>query len=160
VLPVPAGATPWTPNINGPMSLDSFVKSAYSKSAWTEEEALDVRRGFVSAVLQGWINADGSQQAIKLARFATPAGAMSAFDEVGSSFKREPKPATVLTVPAIGAVGTSSPTMDTQGNASVEFTAVVGDTMILAAEGTAVTPDPAAAKVLLLHQYDRLKNGS
>ena len=109
---------------------------------------------------RGWINADGSQQAVKLVRFATPAGAMSAFDEASSSFKREPKPATALAVPAIGAVGTSSPTLDTQGNASVEFTAVVGDTMILVAEGTAATPDPAAAKVLLLQQYDRLKNGS
>lgn len=160
VLPVPAGATPWPPNLNGPMSLDSFVKSAYSKNAWTEEEALNVRRGFVSAVQQGWINADGSQQAIRLVRFATPAGAMSAFDDASSSFERGPKPATALTVPAIGAVGTSSPTLDTQGNASVEFTAVVGDIMILAAEGTAAAPDPAAAKVLLLQQYDRLKNGS
>jgi hypothetical protein len=142
------------------MGLDSFVKSAYSKSAWTEEEALDVRRGFVSAVLQGWTNADGSQQDIRLVRFATPGGAISAFDEASSSFKREPKPATVLTVPAIGAVGTNNPTLDTQGNASVEFTAVVGDTMILVVEETAATPDPAASKALLLQQYDRLKNGS
>jgi hypothetical protein len=32
--------------------------------------------------------------------------------------------------------------------------------MILAAEYTAATPDPAAAKVLLLQQYGSLKNGS
>src|SRR5215472_211249 len=86
VLPVPAGATPWPTNTNALMSLISFVRSSYRKSYWTEEEALDARRGFVSAVKQGWANADGSQQAITLVRFATPAGATSAFDAVSSAW--------------------------------------------------------------------------
>jgi hypothetical protein len=62
--------------------------------------------------------------------------------------------------PGIDAVGWSSPTLDTGGYTVAEWGAVVGDTMILAAEYTAATPDPAAAKVLLLQQYDSLKNGS
>lgn len=160
VLAVPAGATPWPSNVNGPKSLTAFVELCYAKSSWIEEEAQYVRRGFLSAVLEGWDNPDGSQQDIRLARFATPAGAASAFDEAGSAFRREPKPATVLTDPATGAVGWSSPALDTQGNASVEFTAVVGDIMILVYEETAATPDPAAAKELLQRQYDSLKNGS
>jgi len=142
------------------MSLISFVKSSYRKSDWTEEEALDARRGFVSAVKQGWVNADGSQQAITLVRFATPAGAMSAFDGVSSAWKREPKPVTMLADPAIGAVGWSSPTLDTLGDAVAEWGVAFGDTMILVVEYTAATPDPAAAKVLLRQQYDSLKNGS
>jgi hypothetical protein len=160
VLPVPAGATPWPTNTNALMSLVSFVQSDYSQSAWTEEEALDARRGFVSAVVQGWANADGSQQSIRLVRFATAAGAASAFDEVSSGWKLEPKPVTMLADPAIGAVGWSSPTQDSQGDAHAEFGVAVGDTMILAVEYTAATPDPAAAKVLLQQQYDSLKNGS
>jgi hypothetical protein len=156
VLPVPAGATPWPTNTNALMSLISFVKSSFSKSAWTEAEALYARRGFESAVQQGWTNADGSQQAIRLVRFATPAGATSAFDEVRSGWKRKPQPVTMLADPAIGAVGWSSPTLDSLGNADAEFGVAVGDTMILAVEYTAATPDPAAAKVLLQRQYDSL----
>ena len=66
VLPVPAGATPWSTNTNALMSLVSFVQSTYFKSAWTEEEALDIRRGFVAAVVRGWTIADGSRQLIRL----------------------------------------------------------------------------------------------
>ena len=160
VLPVPAGAKPWPTNTNALMSLASFVKSSYSKNAWTEEEALDARRGFVSAVKQGWANADGSQQEVTLVRFATPVGATSAFDGVSSGWKREPKPVRMLADPAIGAVGWSSPTLDTLGNALAEWGVAFGDTMILVVEYAAATPDPAAAKVLLQQQYDHLKNGS
>ena len=66
----------------------------------------------------------------------------------------------MLADPAIGAVGWSSPVLDSQGNANAEFGVTVGDTMILAVEYTAATPDPAAAKALLRKQYDRLKKGS
>jgi hypothetical protein len=91
VLRVPAGATPWSTNTNALMSLVSFVQSTYFNYAWTEEEALDTRRGFVAAVVRGWTNADGSRQLIRLARFATPAGAASAFDEVSSGWKQQHK---------------------------------------------------------------------
>jgi hypothetical protein len=142
------------------MNRISFVKSFYPKSDRTREEALNARRGFVSGVLQGWTNADGSQQSITLARFATPAGATGAFDEVSSWFKQWPKPVTTSVDPATGAVGWSNPTLDSKGYALVEFVAAVGDTMFLVNEWTAATPDPAAAKVLLQQQYNRLKNGS
>jgi hypothetical protein len=160
MLPVPAGATPWPANTNALMSSISYVQSAYIKRVWTEEEALCARRGFVSAVEQGWRNADGTQQYITLVRFATTAGAASAFDELISDWKQEPKPTTMLADPAVGAVGWSSPALDSNGDAHAEFGVTVGDTLIRVLEYTAATPDPAVAKVLLKEQYDSLKNGS
>jgi len=159
VLPVPAGATPDPTNTNALMNRISFVKSFYPKREWTAEKALNARRGFVAAIDRGWKNADGSQQEIILARFATPAGATSAFHQVSSWFKQWPPPATTPTIPAIGAVGCSQPTLY-RGYALVEFVAAVGDTMLFVNEWTRARPDPAAAKVLLQRQYDRLKNGS
>jgi hypothetical protein len=157
VLPVPAQATPWPSNTNALLSRTAFVESVYSKSGWTAEEAEDARRGFVAAVQQGWDNPDGSQQSIRLVRFATAAGVASAWDELRSGWAVQHAHA-LLTDPAIGAVGWSSPTLDSRGYAYVEWGAVVGDTMIRAVEYTAATPDPIAAKELLLEQYDRLKN--
>ncbi len=142
------------------MNLKSYVQWAYNKTVWTEGMATNARRGFVAAVRQGWDNADGTAQEITLARFATRTGATSALDEVISDFKQEPKPVTMLADPAIGAVGWSSPRLDSQGYCEVEIVAAIGDTMILAVESSAATPDPAAAKMLLQEQYDRLKNGS
>jgi hypothetical protein len=160
VLPVPAGATPWPTNTNTLMSRISYVQAAFIKSAWAEEEALYARRGFVAAVEQGWTNADGSQQYIELVRFATPAGATSALDEQTSDLI-SPDPTTILADPAIGgAVGRSSPALDSSGDAHVNFWVAVGDTMIRVVEYTAATPDPTAAKILLQEQYNRLKNGS
>jgi hypothetical protein len=159
VLPIPAGATPWPGNTNALLSHAAFVELAYSKKDWTAEEGEEVRRGFVAAVQQGWSNADGSQQSIRLVRFATPAGAMSMFDEVKSGWETQ-YPDSLLADSAIGAVGWSSPTLDSLGNARAEFGVAIGDTMILVVEYTAATPDPADAKVLLQEQYDSLKNGS
>jgi hypothetical protein len=160
VLAVPAGATPWPQNTTALMNRISFVTSFYPKGDRTSEETLNAWRGFVSAVDEGWTNADGSGQEIILARFATPAGATSASDEVSAWFKQWPKPVTAPTDPATGAVGYSNPRLDSSGDALVEFVAHVGDTMLFVNEWTAATPDPAAAKVLLQRQYDRLKNGS
>ena len=160
VLPVPAGASPSSDNTNALMNRVSFVKAFYPQSEWTSEEALYVRRGFVAGVMQAWDNADGSQQSITLARFATPAGATSAFDEVVSFGKNWPKPVTTPTDPATGAGGFIDPTLDSSGDAVVEWVAAVGDTMIFVNEWTAAKPDPAAATALLHQQYDRLKNGS
>lgn len=142
------------------MSRVSYVQSAYIKSVWTQEEALYARRGFVSAVEEGWANADGSQQFITLVRFATPVGATSALDEQVSDWKQSPDPVTMLADPATGAVGGSSPALDSNGDAHVNFFVAVGDTVIRVVEYTAATPDPAAAKVLLQEQYNRLKSGS
>ena len=159
VLPVPAGAKPWPGNTNSLLSLAAFVELAYSKRDWTAEEGEEARRGFVAAVQQGWNNADGSRQSIRLVRFATSAGAMSAFDEVRSGWETQ-YPDSLLADSAIGAVGWSSPTLDSQGAAVAEWGGVIDDCMILAVEYTAATPDPAAAKALLLQQYARLKNVS
>lgn len=122
------------------------------------EEALNARRGFVAAVEEGWRNADGSQQHITLVRFATQAGAASALDELISTWKQRPKPGTMLADPALGAVGWSSPTLDSAGDAIAEFCVAVGGTMIRVVEYTAATPDPADAKVLLQQQDDSLKS--
>jgi hypothetical protein len=157
VLPVPAGATPWPANTNALLSRTAYVKLAYSKRYWTAEEADEARRGFVAAVQQGWDNPDGSQQSIRLVRFATPTGAIRALGAVSAGWDVQ---YSLLTDAAIGAVGWSSPTLDSHGNASAVWGVAVGDTMILAFESTAATPDPAAAKELLLQQYDSLKNGS
>jgi hypothetical protein len=158
VLPVPPGGTPWPANTNAPMSLISYVQSIYIKSVWTAEEAQYARRGFVSAVERGWDNADGTAQYIEVVRFATPIGATSAFDSQIADWKQQDM--TRLTDPAIGGVGFSSPALDSQGNARVNFWATVGDTLIRVVEYAAATPDRAAAKALLQEQYDRIKNGS
>lgn len=67
---------------------------------------------------------------------------------------------TMLTDPAIGAVGWSSPVLESNGDAHVSFYVAVGDTVIRVVEYTAATPDPAAAKMLVQEQYNRLKNDS
>jgi len=157
VLPFPADARPWTQDTEKPMSVDAFVQGFYIKSAWTEEEGLLPRRGFVSGTLEGWINADGTQQSIAIFRFATANGAVSQFDDLTGTLRDKPKPATVLTDPADGGVGTVSPTLDSLGNAIAEIAAHEGDYVIDVHEYAAASPDPAAAKALLLKQYDSLK---
>ena len=159
VLPVPAGARAWPTNTNRLMSLVSFVQASYIKSAWGQEEALYARRGFVAAVERGWTNADGSEQFIALVRLATPAGAASALDEQISDWKDQPG-VTAVADPGAGAAGFSDPTLDSQGNAHVNFFFAVGNTVVRVIEYTAATPDPAAAKTLVEEQYQRLKNGS
>jgi hypothetical protein len=86
-----------------------------------------------------------------------PIGATSAFDDQISDWKQQDM--TKLTDPAVDGVGFSSPVLDSQGNAHVNFWATVGDTLIRVVEYAAATPDPAAAKALLQEQYDRIKNG-
>jgi hypothetical protein len=159
VLPIQAGARPWASNTNKLMDVDAFIKRFYVQSVWTEEETLLPRRGFVSGVVEGWINADGSQQEITIYRFATANGAVSEFDDLADTLRGKPKPATVLTDPADGGAGTESPTLDSLGNATAEIAARSGDYVIDVHEFSAASPDPAAAKALLLKQYDSLKKG-
>jgi hypothetical protein len=159
-LPPPAGANPWSTNTNALIPRVDFIQTFYPKSVWSQEEGLYVRRGFVSAVIEGWINTDGSQQSITIARFASPAGATSAYYDLRARWKQKAKPMTMLTYPAIGAAGWSNPTLDNLGNTRVEFAVAVGDYLVRVQEYTAVTTDPAAAEALLLEQYDALKNGS
>src|SRR4051794_4135859 len=76
VLPMPAGAKPWDDNKSTPMGLDAFIKAFYVDSAFTKEKALYTQRGFVSGTIQGWINADGSQQSIAIIKFKGSSGAV------------------------------------------------------------------------------------
>lgn len=117
------------------------------------------RRGFVSGVIEGWNNPDGTQQVIVIFRFATANGAQSQFDGLTGRFRDQPAPATLLTDHADGGVGTVSPTLDSRGNAIAEIAACTGDYIIDVLEYSAATPDPAAATALLLKQYDSIKQG-
>jgi hypothetical protein len=158
MLPIPVGAQPWTSNTNKPLSLTAFVHGFYVKDAWTDEAGQDSRRRFVSGAIEGWINTDGSQQYIAIAKFATPQGAVSMFDGLTGTLRDLPSPHKVLTDPRDGGVGTVSPTLDADGNAIAEIAVRTGDYVIDVHEFTAVTPDSDAAKALLLHQFDTLKD--
>jgi hypothetical protein len=160
VLPVPAGTTPWPSNTYAPLSRVAFVRKLYVQSAWADEEAQYLQRGFVAGAFEGWINYNGSQESITVARFTRPTGAASAFDDISDGFTQMPKPASTLGDPAVGGVGTIDPTLDKMGNARVEIAAYIGDYLIQVAVFTAATPDPSDAKALMLQQYEALKNGS
>lgn len=157
VLPVPHGATPWDDNTDAPMSLKSFVKVFYVRSAWAREIHLYKRRGFTSGVIEGWINPDGSQQEIDIAHFSRPAGAKSLFRGLTGTLTDKPAPATKITDPTDGGVGTVSPTLDHLGNAIAEMVGHTGSYVIDVRNFSAASPDPSAAKVLLLTQYTVLK---
>lgn len=158
VLPMPAGAKAWDDNKSTPMGLDAFIKAFYVESAFSKEKALYTQRGFVAGTIQGWINADGSQESIAIIKFKASSGAISLFDGLTGTLKDTPKPATTITDPADGGVGVSDPTIDSLGNANAEIAAHTGVYVIDVHEFTASTPDPAAAKVLLLRQYQSLKS--
>jgi hypothetical protein len=157
VLPVPPGATPWTQNTSKPIGLDAFVDSFYIQSSRAWELGRFKTRGFRSAVIEGWINSNGSQQKIAIIQFATANGAVSLFDDLTGSWRDKPKPATLLTDSAVGGEGWVNPTLDSLGNAKVEIAARIGNTVIDVTEFTAGTPDVAAARSLMLKQYDSLK---
>ena len=158
VLPMPAGAKPWDDNKSTPMGLDAFIKAFYVASAYTKEKGLYTQRGFVSGTIQGWINADGSQESIAIIKFKGSSGAVSLFDGLTGTLKDTPKPAVTITDPADGGVGISDPTIDSLGNANAEIAAHTGVYVIDVHEFTASTPNPAAAKALLLRQYQSLKS--
>jgi hypothetical protein len=158
VLPMPAGAKPWDDNKSTPMGLDAFIKAFYVESAYTKEKGLYTQRGFVSGTIQGWINADGSQESIAIIKFKGSSGAISLFDGLTGTLKDTPKPAVTITDSADGGVGISDPTIDSLGNANAEIAAHTGVYVIDVHEFTASTPNPAAAKALLLRQYQSLKS--
>ena len=151
---------PWKENTARPLNLDAFVRGFYAEDAWTGEEGLYTDRGFVSGTLQGWINFGGSQQEIAIARFATTQGALSLLDELTSSFRDEPKPATALTDSAVGGFGWVTPKLDSEGDARSEIAFQTGDTVIDVIEWVAATPNVVAVKALALQQYQSLKSGT
>ena len=158
MLPIPSGANPWTSNTDAPMGLSAYIDTFYIASGQAQEKSLYTRRGFVSGEVQGWINVDGSQQRIAIARFATATGAISAFDDLTSTLDQKPAPWTVVSDSADGAVGAADPQPDSLGNDLVDIAARVGDYLVDVHEYTAMTPDPAAAKALLLQQVKALES--
>ena len=155
MLPVPAGARPYRANANRPLSLKAFVQQFYMKTVWADEEGRDARRGFKTGEVEGWINTDGSEQIISIARFKTAQGARSMYEGMTAGYTDHPKPATLLNDAAVGGLGWVNPTLDSYGNARVEIAALVRDEVVIVVEYTAATPDTAAAKALMLKQYDK-----
>jgi hypothetical protein len=160
LLAIPSGATPWTANTNASMGLVPFVDRFFNTASQEREKSLYARRGFVTGGYEGWINPDGSQQRIAVARFATANGAISAVDDLGSYLGQMPKPWTEIADPADQAVGAVNPQPDADGLALVDITARVGDYLVDVREFSISTPDPAAAKALLLEQVKALKSVS
>jgi hypothetical protein len=160
LVPIPTDANPWATNTDALMGLHAFIEQFYNPDSRPGEESLYHQRGFVSGAFEGWFNADGSQQSIAIARFPSASGATYAFSDLSGSFSQEPPPSTVFTDSADGAVGSADPTLDSEGNAFVDITAHVGDYLVAAQEFSAKTPDPAAAKALLLQQVEALKGDS
>lgn len=158
VLAVPPGAKAWTENRDAPMSLATFIGTFFDAADKTREEGLYTRRGFKSGTVQGWINSDGTQQSIALARFSTASGATSAFDGIAANLRDKRAPNEAVKDPACGGVGTADPKLDSMGNAFVDIVANVGDYMVDVHEFSAMTADPAAASALLSRQCKALKS--
>lgn len=158
LLPIPSGTTPWTSNTDAPMSLVPYINTFFIASAQVHEKSMYTRRVFVSGGIEGWINLDGSQQRIAIARFATANGALSAFDDLSSFLSEKPAPWTVLSDSADGAVGSADPQPDANGFNEVDIAGRVGDYLVDVREFTIGFPNSAAAKALLLQQVKALEN--
>ena len=100
----------------------------------------------MSGTIQGWINADGSQQSIAIIKFKGSSGAVSLFDGLTGTLKDTPKPAKTISDPADGGVGISDPTIDSLGNANAEIAAHTGVYVIDVHQFTASTPDPGGGQ--------------
>jgi hypothetical protein len=158
LIPIPTDANAWTTNTDALMGLDAYIDQCYDPASRPGEKSLYSQRGFVSGAFEGWFKADGSQQTIAIARFASATGATYAFSDLSGSFSQEPAPTTVFTDSADGAVGSADPTLDSQGNTFIDITAHVGDYLVDVHEFSARTPDTSAAKALLLKQVEALKS--
>lgn len=160
VLPMPSGARPWDSNGTGPMSIKAFVRSFYKTTAWSDEEGLFAQRKYVTGINRGWINSDGTQQSIAIMRFANTTGAQSQLDGlVHTLYDNLPKGGTRVSDPSDGAAGTVDPQLDSLGNTRVELAVRIGTEVIDVHQFNAATPDPAAAKALLLKQVKALRAG-
>ena len=105
MLAIPADASPWTDNTDAPMSLGPYIDKFWVASDSASEKAEYAQWGFVSGGYEGWINTDGSQQQIAIARFSTVNGAIDAFDDLSSVLADQPAPCTTFAGPVDGAVG-------------------------------------------------------
>ncbi len=161
ILPPPPGSTPFPYYDNGrPLSRDAFIQGMYDKSSWIYEENLIARSGFVSGAIEVWDAADGSREWIAIARFSSAEDARSWFDNHVGDLRPSLKSATAVTDPSDDGMGWIDPTINSEGYAAVKMETCIGSDVIAVTEYTLATPDPAAAKALLLKQYDILKEGA
>lgn len=157
MLPIPVDARPWSDNTDAPMSLGPYIDKFWDASSQAAEKSQYAKWGFVSGGYEGWINPDGSQQQIAIARFSTVHAAINAVDDLSSALADQPAPCTTFAGPVDGAVGSVDPRLDADGNARVGITVRVGDDLIAVHELTPASPDPGAAKALLVAQVNALK---
>jgi hypothetical protein len=161
ILPLPPGSTPFPAYDTGrPVSRDAFIQASYDKNSWAYEESQIARSGFVSGAMEVWNTFYSSQEWIFIARFFSPIDASSWFDRHVYDFRPVLKSPAVVTDPADGGMGWIDPDLSAQGYAAVKVEAHIGSDVILVIELTPTKPDPAAAKSLLLRQYDGLKKGA
>ena len=140
------------------MSLVPYINTFFIASAQVHEKSMYTRRVFVSGGIEGWINLDGSQQRIAIARFATANGALSAFDDLSSFLSEKPAPWTVLSDSADGAVGIGRPATGRQWIRRGRYRRPSRDYLVDVREFTIGFPNSAAAKALLLQQVKALEN--
>jgi hypothetical protein len=157
MLPVPEFATPWKTNSSDTLTVGAFVNAFFIPSARYQETQLYTRRRFQSGMIEGWTDNDGSGQSIAIAQFSGATGALSAFDDLSSYYRAQPKPATVFTDSAVGGLGMASPTLDSQGYTITQVTAHIGSYLVTVHEFAAASPNEAAAKALILKQYKTLR---
>jgi hypothetical protein len=156
VLPPPRDALPWLSNTDTVLVLDAFVHGLYARASWAREEKLYREHGFQEGVIEGWNNPDRSQQSIVVARFATAAGAQSAFAGAGDWFLEQPSPASLLFDSRVGAgaIGITKPVNN--GFVLSEFVCHAGDFMIQVQEYSATSPNAGEAEALLFKQYEAI----
>lgn len=155
ILPVPAGAHPWTDR-NGPLDLDGFTQALFKSDA-KREKALLVRRRFTGAARQGWISLDGSQTDVFLVRFAAPTGAESMYKSLAHTWQDASTPdRKTFADHADHATGRVISTIDDLGNAGVELISVHKNVFVYLHYFTAATPDRKGAQNLLHRQLEAL----
>jgi hypothetical protein len=157
LVAIPRGATPASGDNNAPMDLASFIGLAYPAAGQAAEKSVYAKRGFVTAVIEGWTNSDRTKQSIVLVRFATGSGATSEFNDFTDTLGQQPGPVTMIADPADQAVGSVNRQPNAQGYDLVIMVDRVGDDLIEVFENSTATPNPAAAEALLLDQVKALK---
>ncbi len=156
LVPYPAGARPWSADRTGTFALAPFVREFYVKSAWTSEEGLMRRRGFVSSARHAWIGSDGAQDDVWLVDFRTAVGARSMYLGLTSAWKHPASSVTDFSDPAVHGSGQSTTALDSLGNANAKVAAVRGHLVVYVKVYTAAAPDRPAAVALMRRQFDRL----
>ena len=158
ILPSPADTRNWpTTRTGNPMDLEEFVQKFDSRNEWADGESWFARLRFVSAAKEGWYYPGNSQVAITIIQFSDASGASSEFDDLTSYNRRNSEPGSSLTDRADGGVGGVIP-----ASKETRFvTTVIAshlDRYVIEVQVFTGEPDPAAAKSMLLGQYNLTNN--